>query len=385
VVFLSACAAARTNTGGVQGPPVSLEARAPYNAASRGVGAGPAGQEIPKALLHDLQVAVLPVENLSGAPAPLKEIRGLLSDGLKARGLKVLDEKSLEQFMASYRMRYAGGIDEAAARALREQTGTGAAVISSLELYDDTVPPKIALTSRLVSTGNPPVILWMETAGMAGDDSPGLLDLGMIEDSRVLLRKVVRSLFGSLPDSLPGRDRGDSSVGAGRIFRPKVSYRSPAMAPGAPHTLAVVPFLNQSTRKNAGEILMLHFVREMTRAENIRVVEPGAVRREFLTHRIIMDDGMSLADADAVLGALDADLLLTGKVLDYQDYQGSAGAPVVDFSLVMIERKSREVVWSSRSDNRGTDGVWFFDIGRERTASSMAFGMARSIRQRMGY
>ncbi len=344
---------------------------------------GSAGREFAEVSARDLQVAVLPVQNLSGAAAPLAEIRGLLTEALKARGLKLLDEKRLEEFMAGYRMRYTGGIDDAVGRALRDQTGTGAVLISSLELYDGTTPPKISLISRLVSTADPPVILWMDAAGMTGDDSPGLLDLGVIEDPRAVLRKVVHTLCSSLESSLSGPNRGNFSRATRKKFQPTIAYRSSALAHGAPRTMAVLPFLNQSLRKHAGEILMLHFVRELTGADNIRVVEPGVVRRELLTYRIIMDDGVSLADADVLSGTLDAELLLTGKVSDYQDYRGSEGVPIVDFSLVVIERKSREVVWSSKSCNKGTDGVYFFDVGRERTACSMACEMARIVRERM--
>ncbi len=339
--------------------------------------------EITKESVYDVQIAVLPVENLSGTAAPLKKIRDSLMDGLKARGFKTLDEKILEDFMASHRMRYTGGIDGATARAFMDRTGTGAVLISSLELYDDSTTPKISLTSRLVSTGNPPIILWMDTVAIAGDDSPGLLDLGLIEDHRVLLKKVPNSLSGSLAEALSGRRHGDLPGGKRNKFQPKVSYKSPSIDHEAPHTLAVLPFLNQSLRKYGGEIMMLHFVREMTKVENVRVVEPGLVRNELLNYRIIMDDGISLSNADIVFGALEADLFLTGKVLDYQDYQGSDGAPVVDFSLIMIERKSREVVWSSKSYNKGTDGVYFFNRGRERTASSMASEMARVVGERM--
>ena len=69
--------------------------------------------------------------------------------------------------------------------------------------------------------------------------------------------------------------------------------------------------------------------------------------------------------------------------MDYQDYQGGDGDPVVDFSLIVIERKRREVGWASKSYNKGTDGVWFFDLGRERTASAMASEMARIVRGMM--
>ncbi len=361
-LFLSACAAARVRDGGVPGIAAPLAAQAS---------------------MHDLQVAVLPVQNLSGRSAPLKEIRGLLREGLTAAGFRVLDESRLEEFMASYRMRYVGGIDGAAARALREKTGAGAVLISSLELYNDENPPRMSLTSRLVSAADPPVILWMDSVAMAGDDSPGLLDLGLIEDPRILLGKVVRSLSGALADAASGRGREDSAGASRGKFAPKLFYRSSGFAPGSSHTVAVLPFVNESLRKNAGEIMMLHLVEEMARQGSIRVIEPGVVRRELLTYRIILEEGISLANADTVFSAVAADLLLTGNVSNYQDYQGYEGEPAVDFSVFAIERKSREVVWSSKSYNKGTDGAYFFDCGRERTASSMASGMARIIRKKM--
>ncbi len=333
--------------------------------------------------MRDLRVAVLPVQNLSGRPAPLKEIRGLLTEGLTAGGFRVLDERSLEEFMTGYRMRYVGGIDGAAGRALREKTGAGAVLISSLELYNAEAPPRMSLTSRLVSTEDPPVILWMDSVAVAGDDSPGLLDLGLIADPRIILRKVVRSLSESLAESASGRGRWKSAGTTRGKFAPKLSYRSPGFIPGSSRTVAVLPFVNESLRKNAGEIMMLHLVQEMARQDAIRVIEPGVVRRELLTYRIILEDGISLADADTVSGAVDADLLVTGNVLNYQDYQGYEGEPVVDFSVFAIEGKSREVVWSSKSYNRGTDGVYFFDRGKESTASSMASEMVRIIRKRL--
>ncbi len=92
-----------------------------------------------------------------------------------------------------------------------------------------------------------------------------------------------------------------------------------------------------------------------------------------------MDDGLSLAYADLIFSKLNADLILTGKIMDYQDYQGPGGKPKVDFSAQMIERKSREVVWSSKSYNEGDDGVFFFDMGRVNTAHSMASEMVQHV------
>jgi hypothetical protein len=362
LVFLSGCTATR------KGVPESLSILP---------------QNISNSSIYNRPIVVLPVENLSGTAAPLKEIRKSLIKGLVERGFNVLEEGILEKFMARHRMRYIGGIDGFTAKAFKEETGAGSILITSLELYNDMIPPKIALISRLVSPNESPVILWMDSVGLAGDDAPGFLDLGLIENPIVLRDKALRSLTASLAGNLAQRWAANSPEGERKKFRPKITYRSPDFDPKARHTVAVMPFFNESTRKYAGEIMQLHLVLEMAKVEKIDVIEPGIVRKEFLALRIIMEDGISLAQSDLVWDALDADLLLSGKVIDYQDYQGADGDPIVDFSLQLIGRKGREVDWTSKSYNRGMDGVYFFDLGRERTASAMASEMARIVRGMM--
>jgi hypothetical protein len=124
---------------------------------------------------------------------------------------------------------------------------------------------------------------------------------------------------------------------------------------------------------------VLHFIRQLKRLENFEVIEPGMVRQELLNLRIIMQDGVSLADADAIFATLNADLLVSGRVMDYQDYQGVWGKPKVGFSTMVIERKSREVVWRSNSYNEGDDGVFFFDRGRVNTAHAMTSQMVQLV------
>ena len=327
-----------------------------------------------------LRIAVLPVENLSGTSAPLKEIKQSLIDRLKTQGLNILDDKVLEGFMVRHRMRYTGGIDIAIAEAFRKEIEAEAVLITSLELYDAVYPPRIALNARLVSTEDKPVILWMDSTGLAGDDSPGILGLGLIEDPRILLKKALQILSVSLTEYLTDKGKGIFVQRKVRKkFHPKTFYRSPIINPETKYTIAVTPFFNRSERKNAGEIMVLHFVRELRKLDNFDVVEPGIQREELLRFRIIMEDGLSLANADLLFATLNADLILTGIVLDYQDHQGTTGTPKVDFSVIVIDGKSREVVWTSKSYNEGDDGVFFFDRGRVNTAHAMTSEMVRAV------
>ncbi len=322
-------------------------------------------------------VAVLPFENLSGAPAPLRQLREEMIKALRNQcGIAVLEEKALEDFMAAHRVRYVGGIDSELAVAFRQETGAQSVLITSFEFQDERVPLKICLTSRLVSTANPPIILWMDSVGLSGDDSPGLLGLGLIHDPAALRGKALARLASSLLETLEGRAVLPGSAGK---FRPRIVFRSPVLAPGQPYVLAVLPFFNRSDRKNGGDLMALQFIKELARYEAFQLVEPGVIRQVLLRARIIMDDGLSLSDAAVLFSELRADLILSGKVLDYQESLAFSGSPVVDFSALLFEAKSREIVWASDSHNEGADGVYFYDWGKISTASDLASRMVRSV------
>lgn len=328
-------------------------------------------------------VAVFPVENLSGKRAPLEDVRRLLIERLRTDGLGVLDDAALERVVTKHRVRYTAGVEQGFAAALGKETGAEAILIPSLELYDDASPPRVALFARLVSTGNAPAVRWIDGTGMAGDDSPGILGVGLIEDPRALLARAVGSLATSLARHLSeAGGRAGDGPGA-RKFRPKIVYRSDALDPARTYSVAVVPFFNKSARTYAGEIIALHMIRNLMAFPGLEVVEPGIVREELLRFRIIMSGGVSLPETETILNAVNADLVLNGEVLEYQDPRGPDAAPKVDFGVLFIERKTRQVVYSSYSQNAGDDGVFFFDWGRVSTAHALASQMARAIAEGM--
>lgn len=325
-------------------------------------------------------IAVFPLENLSGSPVPLKSIRSSLSEELVRRGFHVLDEDTLERFLVRHRVRYTAGIDDETARSLKDETGAGGALLTSVELYTDLLGvPKIALSSRLVSTGGAPAILWADGVGLAGDDHPGILGIGLISDLHLLLREALGAMGDSLSAGLSREGGRRETEKAARKFQPRIVYRSTDLDWKQRYRVTIAPFFNKSTTKYAGDILLLRFLGALQHLGNFEVVEPGLVRETFLNLRIIMDEGVSLEDARVLFSALGADLVLAGEVLDYQDYQGPAGTAKVGFAVQLMERKSRKVVWSSESWNWGDEGVFFFDLGRVNTAHAIAERMAESI------
>ena len=321
-------------------------------------------------------IAVFPAENLTGGQAAAEDVRQFLVGSLVTNGFAVVRVEALEEFMARHRVRYAAGIDAATAERLRAELKVDAVLFPSVELAMASVPPKVALMARLVSIAASPAVVWADDVGLAGDDAPGFFELGVVNDFQVLANRALERLSGSLVRYLKaGQPAAD--VKAASKFRPKSSYRGLEMERGKTYSVAVAPFVNLSARRNAGEILALLFTRHLSGLGPFRVVDAGVTRRQFLDARIIMDGGISISDAETIGALLDADFILGGRVIRYDDYEGAGGKASVDFSAVLVERKSRKVVWSSHSYNEGSDGVSVFERGTSRTAHAMATQMVR--------
>jgi hypothetical protein len=320
-------------------------------------------------------VAVMPIENLSGFPVPIVELRQRLVLQLQRYEVRLLPDSELHQFMDANRIRYLGGINEATAVQLQNQTGAEAVLLCGLELMDDFLPPRFAMSARLVTTGSRPQIRWMQGVALSGDDSMGLLELQRIESLDILIDTALAKLTASLADHLRSVENGVSQLHP--PFPPEVLYHAPLPSEPGPYRIAVLPFWNLSQRKHAGTIMQRHFIREFQQSANFEPVEPGVIRQMLLNARIVMSDGISLTDADDLFGHLQVDLLLAGWVFDYEDYQGEAGETKVCFSAMLLEKQSRQVTWSSQSCRGGNHGVWFFDWGKVRTAHILAGAMAR--------
>lgn len=321
-------------------------------------------------------IAVFPVENLTGGAAPANEVRQFLIRSVASAGLKVLDDSALDAIMTRHRIRYTAGVDETAGRALREEAGVDGVLVASFEFSNETVPPKVALIARLVSLAAEPMVVWADDAGLAGDDAPGLFGLRLVNEYSTLQKRALDRIAGSLLAYLETGKRATAPSSASK-FRPKTSYRKIAIETGKTYTIAVAPFFNLSERRTAGDILALLFTRHLARLPQFRVVDPGVVRRQLLEARVIMDSGLSLGDAETVAAPVDADFVLSGRVIRYVDYEGPSGLARVEFSTVLIDKRSRQVVWSSESYNDGRDGIGLFERGVSKTAHAMATQMVR--------
>lgn len=322
-------------------------------------------------------VVVLPLNNLSAVEAPYRKIDAWVDHALNRRGIKTVGPERLENFLARYRVRYTGGLEPKVIDRIQSELEASKVLLVSLELYSERFPPKVALTARLVSTDPYPRVIWADGIGLSGDDEPGLLGLTLVNNPYKLLNNAVDYLADSLQRVLVDPKGQANPTGIKDRFHPSVFFRSPSFEPTNTYRLAVLPFFNLSDRKYAGEIMALQYINQLAPHKNFDLLDTGVIRDALLNSRIIMNDGISLADADALFSRLEADLIVTGTVITYQDYEGSGGSPIVEFTTLVIEKQSREVVWSSRSHQQGDDLVVFFDWKKVNTAHGLASAMVR--------
>jgi Peptidoglycan-synthase activator LpoB len=325
------------------------------------------------------KLALFPVENLTGGGAPTGQLLIALETAMRARGIDIVGGDILERFLARHRVRYTGGITSGIAVAARDELGVEGVLLTSVELYSAARPPKLALTIRLVSAADEPKILWVDGASRTGDESPGLLGMGLLGSLEEVQARVLSGLASSLVTFLEGRPGQAGRCQVEGRFKPRIAYRGHLLADAEQRSVAVLPFINESPRRDAGEVLALHFLRQLAASGAFAVVDPGDIRQELVEHRITMEGGVSLDTARVIFETLRSDFVLAGVVREYEDRTSSVGTVKVSFTAVMLDRVRNEIVWSSTSTADSTKGVWFFGAGTVATASALACRMVSTV------
>jgi TolB-like protein len=329
-----------------------------------------------------LKLAVFPVQNAAGGAAPIRALTDALDAALVARGVEIVPRADLDRVLANHRLRFTGGVDRKMAAALREDLGADAVLVPTLELHVADVPPKDALAVRLVDTTDRPVVLWADSVARSGDDAPGLLAVGLVNSSGDLDAMVVAEVARRVAAFVTKRAPGDSCGDAGR-FAPRHVFRAPVLDDVGRRSIAVLPFINATSRRSAGDVIVGQFVAQLARSGSFEVVDPGLIREELLGHRIVLEGGVSVDNALALLSLLNADLVLSGYVRSYDARTGGQGTPKVEFTTYVLDRRTQELVWSSTSFGDGNDGVFFFGAGRVRTTSALSCRMVKGVVDRV--
>jgi len=129
-------------------------------------------------------------------------------------------------------------------------------------------------------------------------------------------------------------------------------YIHPNADLGAIRKVAILPFENVSGAGGAADKVHKIFLVELLSMEVFDVVEPGQVSKVVRAESVTSPDQLTPDDLKRIGGALGADGLFLGQVVDYQDTRGASGAPEVTLQFRLVETASGATLWSS-SETRG--------------------------------
>jgi len=324
-----------------------------------------------------VSIAVLtPVPPPSGQ-APVERIAESLGAALAARGFSVLPQADADAVLARHRERYTGGVSGPMATAFAEESGVTGILITSVDDWDESETPRVALTCRWVGATADTPILWIDTAAHHALERPGAFGVGLGKDAGALLDEAIEELADGLAASRGALQAGEAGErtrrhAVERRFRPRsMAFDASRAVPAegaARRQVAVLPFFTDGPDRDIGDIVALQFVRHLAADEAYVVLEPGVVRQALLEARVIQDEGVSLAQVDAVRALLNVDLVVSGRVSDFETLGIGPGSPSVGFTASAIDARSRRVIWASFSFAHGDEGVHLFGTGHVRSA-----------------
>ncbi|MCK5237077.1 MAG: hypothetical protein KAR06_08835, partial [Deltaproteobacteria bacterium] len=164
-------------------------------------------------------IALLPMENLSGAPIAPEVVREYIKRELKNKGWVLISRDDIvEEFLAKRRVRYTGAITRLVVREMGKALGVDAVMVGSVNYYTGSgTSVMVGVSCRLLSTTDGSII-WADNLAYTGRDYQGFLGLGAVKSLDILASMVVKDLVSSIADKFFIRDTALSPFEIERVI-----------------------------------------------------------------------------------------------------------------------------------------------------------------------
>lgn len=151
------------------------------------------------------RIAVLPFENLSadeGAGEKLQKI--FLVELLKRNKWTVLEPGEVEEALKELRIRATDKLSSERARQMKERLGLdwiffGTVLEFSTSLAGSDEPPTVSLTARILDAASGEIV-WAAFGSRQGDDSEFLFEVGRVNSTSELAKKIAEKMIAALGD-----------------------------------------------------------------------------------------------------------------------------------------------------------------------------------------
>jgi TolB-like protein len=305
-----------------------------------------------------LRIALFPFENLTDDRTALTQIMPVIKDRLEKKGIAILDEKSLENFLLKERVRSTGYISKDLAQKMGKELNVKAILTGSVTSFYLLKNPQAGLLARLVDSSNGE-ILWASQASATGEDFTKMLGLGTVRSIDELIPIVVDRLFTSFSVTSQRKEKEQT------------------------HKIAVMLFQNKSKHNDAGIIITSMFLVELFKNAGYEPVEYGDIRKLTVDFRIRHRGELDYKNIGGMSEALGVDGIVVGTVELFSDGLDTSLPPEVAVSARLISAHKDRILWSDSIQLNGDEDIIVLDWGRIRAVDSVAYKVVKKLIQKM--
>lgn len=145
--------------------------------------------------------------------------------------------------------------------------------------------------------------------------------------------------------------------------------------------VAILPFENLSGKEQVGTKITDYFNVLMADEKKCTLVENGTVFEVMRRQRIRSATLLTDSQIDSLVAALQVDYLITGTVLEFDEYDDNflGKIPRVSFNTRVVDCKTHNTVWAAVSHGSGDKAELLFGIGAVRSAEQLAESMVQNV------
>lgn len=294
------------------------------------------------------KIALFPFDNFSDTMDVLTDIMPELNRQLNKKGLEVVDEAILNQFLLKNRIRNTGYISKDIAMKTGKDLNAGAVLVGSVVSFSTEKNPQFGLVARLIESSSG-TILWADYASGTGDDFSKVLGLGRLLTVDSLIPVIADRLFISFSAAPPYKTK-------------ESTYR-----------IAVMPFQNKSRYREAGAIVAQMFLSELFWSPGFEPVEYGDIRRSIVDLRVRYRGELDYRNIKALSESLRVDGILVGTVEDYSDGVDTNSPPEVSITARLLDAHKNRILWYNHASLNGEGGISILDFGKIRSVDMVAY------------
>jgi TolB-like protein len=330
--------------------------------------------------------AELPLRNLSGDREAAEWLSARLREALQARGAAFVEAERVEALLVEHRIRYTDSLSADESRMIQAATGAQHVIAGLLFEFVRGKTPHIAMGLRVLDAGSG-TREQSVVVSLRGEDSRGWLGLGAIEDAEELGHKVVERLltaFGPQGAPLPKPGHAPSElrdIDDDRPVRAKRAQATPELG-----RLAVMPFVNRSTRPEAGVQFGEILANEWFHETGVEVVEASELRAAMVREKIRYMHDLDLRALAAIARAAGVRYFALGSVDQYGEEEQLVDGrfPVIEASIRLLDAQTGLVVASAAQRIRGDHHRQPLGFGLERDPVALAQQTARNLIRKLG-